>query len=236
MQQPVGYRRLILKPQTKPQSLGWYEAEKDILRAAIAKFGSGYYQSMLAQNILPFKTTRQLYAQAQRLLNMQAIGSLHGINLDVEKTRAYFDTYFRTSKFHRRDLGEHLANEEKEALTTFYRSKFQLPPAAIEETVVSYYLRLKDPEHQKLYLAEVQAVNTQGMEFSKACWVDLETLKLELQRQEKVKMKTVGSFLPTLDILVQSMTFQPMIWKAINNLFLQLHNQRSDDLDRYKDL
>ena len=101
---------------------------------------------------------------------------------------------------------------------------------------MSYYRRLKDPEHQKLYLAEVQAGNTQAMEFGKACGVDLETLKLELQMQEKVKMKTVGSFLPTLHILVQSMTFQPIIWKAINDLFLQLHNRRSEDLDRHRDL
>ena len=52
-------------------------------------------------------------------MNVQFIGLLHGIKLNTDLVRAYFDVFYRTKKFQKNALGESLTKEEKKQQTQY---------------------------------------------------------------------------------------------------------------------
>ena len=122
----TGSHKIHRAKDKAPSTLDWQDIEKRILCLSIMKWGSGKYQLILKFKILPYKNKQQMYQMSQKLMNLKAIGILHGIRLDVNTVCAYFNNYYRPTKFHKKDLDEFLSQGEKEYLCKSYLKLFQL--------------------------------------------------------------------------------------------------------------
>ena len=233
---PTGYQRVLINRQSQPRSLGWHNIEKKILCLAIAKYGSGNYKEIERRGLLPFKTTQQMYTQAQRQMNIQSIGLLRGINLHVDVVRQYFDNYFRSRKFHKKDLGEHLTENEKTALRSFYQAKFQLTRTEIEEVRIPYYRRVEETAHLSRFLEELRAESPGAQEFLRQLPYTYEDLLEELKRRNVMKETHITTHLPSLDEFAKLLLNKPQIFHSATHLYLQLHSRRYEDMNRDKGL
>eukprot|EP00924_Labyrinthula_sp_SR-Ha-C_P009982 snap_masked-scaffold_21-processed-gene-5.42-mRNA-1 protein AED:0.45 eAED:0.45 QI:0/-1/0/1/-1/1/1/0/1856 len=133
---------------------GWFNEEKEVLRALILKHGCGNYEAYLQQPYLPNRSKQQLSSQIQRLLGLQSIGIFHGKHFQVDKARLFLESNFGIKGFHKNLPGRLNLLKEKEELLKQFDVEVLATEEEIESAEVPYFRRLDNPEHIRLMLQE----------------------------------------------------------------------------------
>eukprot|EP00924_Labyrinthula_sp_SR-Ha-C_P002903 snap_masked-scaffold_13-processed-gene-10.40-mRNA-1 protein AED:0.90 eAED:0.91 QI:0/0/0/0.66/1/1/3/0/589 len=142
----------LLQNKQAPRTRGWLIEEKEVLKSAIQLLGCGMYSSYMERNILPYRSKQQIYTQIQKQLNIQSIGFLHGLKIDVDKVRLYLDEYWGSKEYKVRKPGVTIEKQEYEQLRNHISRNIGEFTGTYQK--VLYYRRLFDIDHLKLILEE----------------------------------------------------------------------------------
>eukprot|EP00924_Labyrinthula_sp_SR-Ha-C_P001902 augustus_masked-scaffold_30-processed-gene-2.69-mRNA-1 protein AED:0.48 eAED:0.48 QI:0/-1/0/1/-1/1/1/0/1817 len=182
-------------------TLGWYAEEKEVLEALIKKLGCGNYDAYLRSGALPRRNKQQLSTQVQKLLNVQAIGPFHGMNIDPKKVRKFLSEEMGIHKFTRRLPGQFISKQGQKELIAVFRRELHDPDLK-NTTIVPYFRRLEDPTHLRIAIDEWEKPECQEFFKSKGI-LSKQELEDMLAKYEVMANKQLKDIEPELDLIAK---------------------------------
>ncbi|KAJ2776262.1 hypothetical protein H4R18_005763 [Coemansia javaensis] len=172
---PVGQRNVVRSNDSASLwnctlSPGWNQAEVQVLRKALMRFGVGNWMKIIESECLPGKTIAQMNLQTQRMLGQQSTAEFNGLHIDALEVGA-LNSKRQGPEIKRKNncivnTGGKLSREEVERRRAAHRAQFEVPKdvwAAIELPRPENPLLLLDRKREELktLAAELEAVVAQ---------------------------------------------------------------------------
>eukprot|EP00924_Labyrinthula_sp_SR-Ha-C_P009714 snap_masked-scaffold_22-processed-gene-3.25-mRNA-1 protein AED:1.00 eAED:1.00 QI:0/-1/0/0/-1/1/1/0/475 len=183
------------------------------------------YSSYVERGILPYRSKQQIYTQIQKQLNIQSIGFLHGLKIDVDRVRLYLDEYWGSKDYKVRKPGVTIEKQEYEQLRKHISRNIGEFAATYQK--VLYYRRLFDIDHVKLILQEHESEDQ--LEFLKLNNITRDMLKDEVRAFDDSNQRAVLKAKPYADILETLLLKCNQLLKDLNDLHVNLVCFRNDE-------
>eukprot|EP00924_Labyrinthula_sp_SR-Ha-C_P002066 augustus_masked-scaffold_99-processed-gene-0.2-mRNA-1 protein AED:1.00 eAED:1.00 QI:0/0/0/0/1/1/3/0/1782 len=216
------------------KTLGWYDQEKDVLKALILKFGCGNYEAYSKSPFLPNRSKQQISSQIQRLLGLQAIGLFHGKHFEVEAARKFLEDNFGIKGFHKNLPGKLNLFQEKEEVLR----QFNLEVAATDEEVtackIPYFRRLDDPEHVKLLIQEFNTEECKQF-LGNTKFETKKDLQLILDKYKNEEVAALKQSEKLIEECYKLMLLNKEIWNDLSERYSYISNTDNDFTGLKKD-